>query len=148
MVLSVKITLLSILARIFNLHKHQRIGVYSVLAVVIIYYTIIFFIKVFVCSPVSAFWTIPEPGGQCLRKSAVILSDAVMSVLTDLVILVLPFALTLPLKLPNTKKLRVALMLGSAGLAIGFSIYRLVLVIKEKNNLNSTVIFMKILLSG
>ncbi|OQD72797.1 hypothetical protein PENDEC_c019G05573 [Penicillium decumbens] len=71
-----------------------------------------------------------------------------MSGLTDLVILVLPFALTLPLKLPNTKKLRVALMLGSAGLAIGFSIYRLVLVIKEKNNLDSTVIFMKIFLSG
>ncbi|RAK71688.1 uncharacterized protein BO72DRAFT_490343 [Aspergillus fijiensis CBS 313.89] len=148
MVLTVKITLLSILARIFTIRHVHVISVYSVLVVTVIYYTIIFFIKVFICLPVSYFWTHYDEEAQCLNKMAVILADAVMSIATDLAIMLLPAFLTITLHLSHVKKLKVSLMMGCGGLAIGFSIYRLVLVIHEEDNLESTIVYLKILLSG
>ncbi|KAJ5776793.1 hypothetical protein N7520_000039 [Penicillium odoratum] len=148
LVLCVKTTLLSILARIFTLYQTQVVGVYSIFAIFVIYYTIIFFIKVFICSPISCFWTEFNNNIHCLNKGAVIIADAVMSVTSDMVILLLPLALTMPLNLPRPKKLKAALMLGCGGLAIGFSIYRLILVIHEKEIISSPSVFMRVLLSG
>ena len=148
MVLSAKITLLAILARIFILRPSQIVSVRVVLAVTVVYYIIIFFVKVFICSPVSVFWFFPTLGTKCLSKSAILLADAIMSVITDLAILLLPLLLMWPLRLSMLKKCKVALMLGAGGLAVGFSLYRLVLVIKEEKELDSTIIYMKILLSG
>ncbi|PYH81078.1 hypothetical protein BO82DRAFT_402653 [Aspergillus uvarum CBS 121591] len=123
MVLTVKITLLSILARIFTIRHVQVISVYSVLVVTVVYYTIIFFIKVFICLPVSYFWTNYDEEAQCLNRMAVILADAVMSIATDLAIMLLPAFLTINLHLSHVKKLK-------------------------EDNLESTVVFLKILLSG
>ncbi|PYI07202.1 hypothetical protein BO78DRAFT_396505 [Aspergillus sclerotiicarbonarius CBS 121057] len=148
MVLSAKITLLAILARIFILRPSQIISVRIVLAITVIYYIIIFFVKVFICTPVSVFWLSPTLEAKCLSKSAILLADAVMSVVTDLAILLLPLLLMWPLRLSMLKKCKVALMLGAGGLAVGFSLYRLVLVVKEEKDLDSTIIYMKILLSG
>ncbi|PWY95779.1 hypothetical protein BO94DRAFT_136249 [Aspergillus sclerotioniger CBS 115572] len=148
MVLSAKITLLAILARIFVLRPSQIISVRVVLATTVVYYIIIFFVKVFICTPVSVFWLSPTLETKCLSKSAILLADAIMSVITDLAILLLPLLLMWPLRLSMLKKCKVALMLGAGGLAVGFSLYRLVLVIKEEQELDSTIIYMKILLSG
>ncbi|PYH49438.1 uncharacterized protein BP01DRAFT_388473 [Aspergillus saccharolyticus JOP 1030-1] len=148
MVLTVKITLLSILARIFTVRQVQIISIDVVLAVTVTYYTIIFFIKVFICLPVSYFWTHYDQEDQCLDKAAVILADAVMSIATDLAIILLPAFLTISLNLSHIKKIKVSLMMGCGGMAIGFSIYRLVLVIREHEDLESTLVYLKILLSG
>ncbi|RAL10702.1 uncharacterized protein BO97DRAFT_329440, partial [Aspergillus homomorphus CBS 101889] len=148
MVLAVKITLLSILARIFTIRQVQVVSVYSVLVVTVVYYTTIFFIKVFICLPVSYFWTHSDQEDQCLDKTAVIVADAIMSIATDLAIILLPAFLTTTLNLSHVKKLRASLMMGCGGLAIGFSIYRLVLVIHERDNLDSSVVYLKVLLSG
>ncbi|RAL00730.1 uncharacterized protein BO80DRAFT_455620 [Aspergillus ibericus CBS 121593] len=148
MVLTAKITLLAILARIFVLRPSQIISVRVVLALTVIYYLIIFFVKVFICTPVSVFWLFPTLETKCLSKSAILLADAVMSVVTDLAILLLPLLLMWPLRLSALKKCKVALMLGAGGLAVGFSLYRLVLVIQQIRELDSTIVYMKILLSG
>ncbi|GLB02882.1 hypothetical protein AtubIFM57258_006349 [Aspergillus tubingensis] len=131
MALLAKLTLLTILARLFILRRSQTLTVYLTITVTTIYYITIFFIKIFICNPVSTFWTSPNNphNPNCLSEGAVFLADAIMSVITDLAILLLPIGLMFPLRLGVVKKVKVGAMLGCGGLAVGFSIYRVVLVV-------------------
>lgn len=76
------------------------------------------------------------------------MADSVISVVSDLIILVLPLPMTWSLQMSRNKKLRVTGMLSAGGLATAFSIYRLVLVIKEGDSLDQTMVFTCVILSG
>ncbi|PWY73990.1 hypothetical protein BO83DRAFT_444343 [Aspergillus eucalypticola CBS 122712] len=151
MTLLAKLTLLTILARLFILRRSQTLTVYLTITLTTIYYITIFFIKIFICDPVSTFWTSPNNphNPNCLSEGAVFLADAVMSVITDLAILLLPIGLMFPLRLGVVKKVKVGAMLGCGGLAVGFSIYRLVLVVDVGvRGLGNSQVYARILLSG
>ncbi|GKZ80518.1 hypothetical protein AnigIFM56816_004742 [Aspergillus niger] len=151
MVLLAKLTLLTILARLFILRRGQILTVYLTIIITTLYYIIIFFIKIFICNPVSTFWTSPNDphNPNCLSEGAVFLADAIMSVITDLAILLLPIGLMFPLQLAVVKKVKVGAMLGCGGLAVGFSIYRVVLVVGEgEGGLGDSRVYARVLLSG
>ena len=48
----------------------------------------------------------------------------------------------------RNRKLRVIGILSAGGLATAFSLYRLVLVLKDGNSKNQTIVFMDVILSG
>ncbi|KAI2845916.1 hypothetical protein CBS12448_4795 [Aspergillus niger] len=151
MVLLAKLTLLTILARLFILRRGQILTVYLTIIITTLYYITIFFIKIFICNPVSTFWTSPNDphNPNCLSEGAVFLADAIMSVITDLAILLLPIGLMFPLRLAVVKKVKVGAMLGCGGLAVGFSIYRVVLVVGEgEGGLGDSRVYARVLLSG
>ncbi|PYH37908.1 uncharacterized protein BO87DRAFT_422765 [Aspergillus neoniger CBS 115656] len=151
MALLAKLTLLTILARLFILRRSQTLTVYLTITLTTIYYITIFFIKIFICNPVSTFWTSPNNphNPNCLSEGAVFLADAIMSVITDLAILLLPIGLMFPLRLGVVKKVKVGAMLGCGGLAVGFSIYRVVLVVGVGvGGLGNSEVYARILLSG
>ncbi|GKZ18046.1 hypothetical protein AbraIFM66951_006573 [Aspergillus brasiliensis] len=151
MTLLAKLTLLAILARLFILRRGQILTVYLTITLTTLYYITILFIKIFICTPVSTFWTHPNDpqNPHCLSEGAVILADAVMSVVTDLAILLLPVGLMFPLKLAVVKKVKVGAMLGCGGLAVGFSIYRVVLVAGVGlGGLGNSRVYAELLLSG
>lgn len=85
---------------------------------------------------------------KCLDQRAIIIADAIVSAVSDLVILLLPTPLTWSLQLPLRKKLRVAGILCAGGIATAFSIYRLGMIIAEGASINQTVVFVKVILSG
>ncbi|KAF5001167.1 hypothetical protein FGRMN_1191 [Fusarium graminum] len=147
MALTVKLSLLFITTRVFGaVHKKTMIGIHIFIGMLVIYYVSGFFIKLFICKPIHAYWN-----GQiemCLDQSAIITADAIISVISDLAILILPTPLTWSLQISRRKRLRVTGILCAGGVATGFSIYRLAMILHERNSGNQTIVFTKVLLSG
>ena len=147
MALLCKIALLSILTRIFTPFKSKVIFIYSFLGCLCVYYVIALVIKIRMCDPVPGYWDL-SIDAQCLDQRAALVADSVISVVSDLIILILPLPMTWSLQMSRNKKLRVTGMLSAGGLATAFSIYRLVLVIKEGDSLDQTMVFTGVILSG
>lgn len=147
MTLFTKYALLSILIRIFKPYKGKIIFIYVLLGCLTVYYITAEGIKLGMCEPVEAFWN-HNIKGFCLDQQAAFLSDSVISVVTDLIILILPLPLTWSLQMPLAKKLRVIGMLSAGGLATAFSIYRLVLVITQGASKDMTMFFICVVMSG
>lgn len=146
--LVVKMSLLLVLARIYRPFRGV-IAVYVILAMNTVYYITILFVKAFACTPVSTYWKVAsEINRSCLDRSAVIVADSVISVVSDIAILILPVIFTWPLKMPILAKIKVITILGLGGIAVGFSIYRLVLLIVMGKTPDQTILFMRVLLSG
>ncbi|KAL3464786.1 hypothetical protein BJX64DRAFT_253789 [Aspergillus heterothallicus] len=148
MALLVKIALLSILIRIFAPYKNKILFIYVFLGALCIYYIIAEIIKIRMCDPVPAYWTQDDPNASCLDQQAALIADSVISVVSDLLILLLPLPLTWSLQMSRNKKLRVIGMLSAGGLATAFSIYRLILVLRDGSSPDMTIVFMCVIMSG
>lgn len=147
MVLLVKTSLIYIMIRLWSPYRGKVIALYSFLAFIVSYYTVILFIKVFTCNPIHLFWDVNHHDGMCLNRSAIIITDSSISVITDLAILVFPIVLVWTLHVPLSRKLYIITILGAGSIAVAFSIYRLVLVVSERNSSDEIDVFMRVLLS-
>ncbi|KAJ5892609.1 hypothetical protein N7504_009300 [Penicillium tannophilum] len=148
MALFVKVALLSILTRIFKPYRGKVYFIYGFLACLVTYYTVALIVKIRMCGPIPRYWLGDEVEGSCLDQTAALIADSVISVVSDIIILILPLPLTWSLQMSRNRKLRVIGILSAGGLATAFSLYRLVLVLKEGNSKNQTIVFMDVILSG
>ncbi|KAK2685566.1 hypothetical protein QWA68_015856 [Fusarium oxysporum] len=135
------------LIRVFgDAHKKTMMGIYNFIGMLVAYYVSGLFIKIFICWPISAYWK--GEIDKCLNQSAIIFADAIISVISDLVILLLPTPLTWSLQLSRRKRLRVIGILCAGDVATAFSIYRLAMILHEGKSVNQTIVFTKAILSG
>ncbi|KAK4933865.1 hypothetical protein LTR66_015851 [Elasticomyces elasticus] len=150
MALFVKIALLSILTRIFAPYRGKVWFIWTFLGALCVYYAIALIIKIHMCNPIPFYWlgSELEGGGTCLDQAAALIADSVISVVSDIIILILPLPLTWSLQMSRNKKLRVMGLLGAGGFAVGFSLYRLALVLKDGSSSDQTIVFMCVILSG
>ncbi|KAJ6013833.1 hypothetical protein N7540_008424 [Penicillium herquei] len=147
--LFVKISLITILIRVFQPYYRAMISLYTLLGIVIGYYTIITFIKIFICDPISAYWLSAEQeNAKCFDQPSVIIADSVISFVTDIAIFAFPVAFTWTLQMPFWKKVKVMVLLGFGGIAIAFSLWRLVIGIRERDHPDSTTMFMTSILTA
>ncbi|KAA8652848.1 hypothetical protein EYZ11_003305 [Aspergillus tanneri] len=147
MALLTKISLLSILIRIFAPYKSRIIFIYVLLGCLTVYYIVAEIVKIRMCDPIPAYWDLRKEA-SCMDQRAALIADSVISVVSDFIILVLPLPLTWSLQMSRNKKLRVIGMLSAGGLATAFSIYRLVLVLRDGNSPDQTIVFVCLILSG
>lgn len=147
MILLVKTSLIYTLIRLWSPYRAKVVSLYIFLAIIVAYYIIILFVKVFSCAPIRLLWEVNDLAGSCLNRSAIIIADSVTSVTTDLAILTFPIALTWGLQMAVSKKLHVIVILGAGGTAIAFSIYRLVLAVHYRDASFRRDLFLRILLS-
>lgn len=147
MALFVKTSLIYTMIRLWSPYRAKVLALYAFLIFLICYYTIILFVKIFTCNPIRLYWQVNRHDGTCMNLSAVIIADSVISVVTDLAILAFPVALTWSLHVRLSKKLHVIAILGAGGIAIAFSIYRLVLVISAEDTTDQLELLMRVLLS-
>ncbi|KAL2834322.1 hypothetical protein BDW59DRAFT_156264 [Aspergillus cavernicola] len=136
MVFVIKLALLTVMLRIFAPDRHKVIIIYISITVLLLYYIPALFIKIFFCKPISAYWNIGS--GTCIDQRNVIIADSAISIASDLWILILPVPMLWSLQMSRTKKLRVVGILGAGGLATGFSIWRLVMMIEEARTADTT----------
>jgi hypothetical protein len=148
MALFVKIALLSILTRIFAPYRGKVWFIYIFLGCLCCYYIVALIVKIRMCAPIPMYWLGPVEGGSCLDQAAALIADSVISVVSDIIILILPLPLTWSLQMSRNRKLRVMGLLGAGGLATGFSLYRLVLVLKDGNSPDISLMFVRVILSG
>lgn len=135
--------------RVFQPYNEAIISLYVLLSVVIGYYTIITFIKIFICNPVSAYWTgSHNTDGHCLNQPGVIIADSIISFVTDVTIFAFPVVFTWSLQMPIRKKIKVMVILGFGGIALAFSLYRLVIGVHEKFQPHDTRMFMGSILTA
>lgn len=147
MAFTVKLALLLIIARVFGpVHKKTVFGVWAFMGLLAGYYLAALVVKIRICWPIRAYWE--GDAGRCLNQSAVITADAIVSAVSDLVILLMPTPLTWSLQLPLRKKLRVAGILCAGGVATAFSVYRLGMILTEGTSANQTIVFVKVIVSG
>lgn len=147
MALSVKMSLLLIIIRVFgSVHTKTLMGIYVLIAIIVLYYVSGVFIKIFICWPISAYWK--GETDKCMDQSAIITADAIISVISDLAILLLPVPLTWNLQMPTKRRLRIIGMLAAGGIATAFSVYRLILIVADGKSANQSIVFAKVLLSG
>lgn len=146
MALFVKIALLAILTRIFAPFRGKVWFIYIFLGCLCCYYTVALIVKIRICGPIPRYWLGDQVPGTCLDQTAALIADSVISVVSDLIILILPLPLTWSLQMSRNRKLRVIGLLGAGGLATGFSLYRLVLVLRGSSD--EGLMFVRVILSG
>lgn len=147
MTMFVKIALLVIIARVFGVaHRKTRIFIYVLLGVIVGYYVSGVIVKICICNPIEAYWQ--GDTSKCLDQSAIITTDAIVSVISDLAILCIPMPLTWSLQMPAKKKLRITGILCAGGTATAFSIYRLGMIVHEGKSANQSIVFVKVILTG
>lgn len=147
MALAVKLALVGIIIRIFGtVYSKTLMGIYIYIAILVAFYIPMMFLKRFSCKPISAYWR--NEKGYCIYQGTLITADALISVLADFVILLLPLPLTCSLRLPLRKRLRVAGLLCAGGIATAFSLYRLLLMLTDGSSDNRTILLIKIVFSG
>lgn len=143
-----KTSLLWITLRVFKPYRTLVFAIYGFLALMLAYYIPAVIVKIRICKPIARFWDDKISSGSCLDQSAIIMADAVVSVLSDTIVLLLPLPLTLGLQMSWKRKLRVLLLLGAGGLAVASSIVRLVLIALIGQSKDMTVAFTKISMFG
>lgn len=146
MALFVKIALLAILTRIFAPFRGKVWFIYIFLGCLCFYYTVALIVKIRICAPIPRYWLGDQVEGSCLDQTAALIADSVISVVSDLIILILPLPLTWSLQMSRNKKLRVIGLLSAGGLATGFSLYRLVMVLQGSSD--AGLMFIRVILSG
>lgn len=142
-----KVCLLWIMTRVFSPFRKTVWFIYGFMGLMLAFYVPVVIVKIRICDPISRFWD-QTVDGTCLDQTAIILADAVVSVVSDLIILILPLPLTMSLQMPSRKKLRVIGLLGAGGLAVAASIIRLVLIVTTGQSKDATMAFMRINMLG
>lgn len=109
-----KASIVFLFMRVFT-DRWFRLACYSCLAYCCISLTIFTFVIAFQCTPVEAIWN-RSITGECLNLNAIGYSGAVLSVVEDLVLIVLPISELRKLQISGRKRIGVGLMFALASL--------------------------------
>ncbi|KAI6715019.1 hypothetical protein JHW43_002526 [Diplocarpon mali] len=142
-----KTTLLLIFTRVFAHSRKTVAGVYVFIGAMICYYFPVMMVKIRICTPIEGIWD-PKVESICFNQQVVFFTDAVVSVITDVVVLVLPLPLVYQLNVSKIKKLRIATLLGAGGLATIASLMRAYIIFAPHVYQDMTVSFVRITLLG
>ncbi|KAL1644920.1 hypothetical protein SLS58_003991 [Diplodia intermedia] len=146
-VFATKASILFFLTRVFQPFERYCRFVNLFTMLMGLYYTLMVFLKIFICRPIHLFWT-PSAGGQCFDQRSLILADNIISLVTDIAVLIIPCPLAGGLKVATSAKLRIAAAFGAGGLACVCSFIRLIDIIKIGGSPDATYSFTLINLFG
>jgi hypothetical protein len=146
-VFATKAAILLFLTRVFAPYKTYVKCIYGFLGVMAVYYAIMLVLKVVICRPIPYFWGGAEDG-QCFNQRILILVDNVISLVSDIVVLLLPCPLTRNLQVGWKAKVKIGVVFGVGGIACIFSLVRLVFIVNEGNSPDQTYAFVQINLTG
>lgn len=146
-VFATKASILFFLTRVFQPYERYCRLVYAFTFLMGCYYTLMLFLKIFICRPIHLFWD-PSGDGQCFNQRALILSDNVISLISDIAVLLIPCPLAGGLKIALAAKLRIAAVFGAGGLACVCTFIRLIDIVKMGASLDQTYSFTLINLWG
>lgn len=74
----------------------------------LVYYTIMTFLSIFVCTPREKYWNLLITNGHCIDINATVAASAIVNCLSDFVILLLPQGVIWRLRVPLRRKVGVS----------------------------------------
>ncbi|KAL8831088.1 MAG: hypothetical protein Q9191_001069 [Dirinaria sp. TL-2023a] len=123
------LTKLSLVLQMMHIFAPTRSGITHRLCLFMIlfnflFYTIVMFVAIFVCSPRRKFWNQKTPG-HCLNIDSVNIITSVINAASDLVLLLLPIICVFRLQMPLRKKFGVSAVFATGAFAYISSIMRI-----------------------
>lgn len=128
-----KVTLLLLIARVFSVHPVVGMGIRIFIVLIFLAYVPLFFMKMFICKPISAYWEAydtysdgmgPGQNSDCGGQSELFQGDIMISVVTDVLILILPIPMAWRMEAPRWQKIKIACLLGAGGAATVTTVVR------------------------
>lgn len=110
----IKLSILSFYLR-FSIDTSFRVAVYLVMFISVGYSIPSAFLFLYVCRPMRSFWDLTVPG-TCINRQAIFDAGNILNMVTDYMILLLPFWMLRPLLIPLSKKLGIGCILAAGGL--------------------------------
>ena len=98
--------------------KSFHYAVYVAMFITVAYNLSLMLALIFGCSPIAKAWDLRIQTGSCINRPAVYLSNAILNVATDFMILLLPVPMIRALKMPFRQKLLVAAMFSVGSLCV------------------------------
>jgi hypothetical protein len=112
LVFAIKLSILFVIVRIFAPYRKVVIFIYVFLSVLLAYTIAATIAKICICTPIDSFWLGTDvTHGHCLKQLEIFLTDSVISMVSDMTILILPLTLIWGLQMSKTKKLRVTILI-------------------------------------
>ena len=110
----IKVSILLLYYRIFSPNRRVKLLIFSLVPLLFLFYTANMLVKVFLCIPRRKIWD-KSVDGHCVDVHSLFLSSAVVNVISDFYILVLPIPSIWKLHVPLRRKIGV-MAAFSAGL--------------------------------
>lgn len=129
------------MARVFAVENMVSRGIHIFIWCLLAAYTPILIIWSAVCIPIQTLWDPNVENPYCLNQRKVFFSSLSLSILTDIIILMVPIPLTWALRMPVRKKMKIVLLLSAGGAATALTIYRTIKAVRFLDSDDITVDF-------
>lgn len=120
----------------FYLHlspqKWWKIAIWTSLVIVGISGTILIFLLFIHCNPVAKAYN-ETLDGSCLNAAVIYMAVAVVNIITDLMLFVLPIPMIVQLRMGRVQKIGAIVIFGIGSMTVGTSAVRLALLLKVLN---------------
>ncbi|OOF93174.1 hypothetical protein ASPCADRAFT_398789 [Aspergillus carbonarius ITEM 5010] len=120
---SVKLSLLFLYRRVFKRSNFLRL-VYAMMGLIVVFGIVMTFMAIFNCTPVNAFWT---RQGRCFNFASFALGYAVVNIVTDLAIWLMPIPIIWKIQMPLQQKIALSLIFALGLFDCGAAVARLFL---------------------
>ncbi|KAF5657790.1 integral membrane protein [Fusarium heterosporum] len=102
-----------------------RIAIWIGIGVISVYTTILFFLVMFACKPMSMNWDITVTGGVCINQTKTYIATAAVNIISDIYLFVLPLPMVFQLQLPAKQKIGLMGIFTIGSLTVITSIVRI-----------------------
>jgi hypothetical protein len=134
-----KATILLLMARVFAVEPRVAKGIKILIWALLVAYIPIQILRIVNCYPIRTYWDPDVRNARCLNQRKIFFSDLSLSIVTDLVILLIPIPLTWKLRMSIGKKIKIVLLLGAGGIATALTLFRVAKAVDFLNSDDITV---------
>ncbi|KAJ4135187.1 hypothetical protein NW768_004808 [Fusarium equiseti] len=134
-----KATILLLMARVFAVEPRVAKAIRIFIWALLIAYIPIQILRIVTCDPIRTYWDPKVRNAHCLNQRKIFFSDLSLSIVTDLIILLVPIPLTWRLTLSLGKRVKIVLLLGAGGIATALTLYRVAKAVEFLNSDDITV---------
>ncbi|KAF2704110.1 putative G protein-coupled receptor alpha [Pleomassaria siparia CBS 279.74] len=127
-----KLSILTLYRNVFKVHRRFRFLVYVMMALVVSYCLIFFFITAFDCNPVAKNWHLIgwSGGGTCVDMIKINYAAGGINIFTDTAILVMPLPLIVRLHLDKVRKIGLLAIFATGLFVVACSVIRQIVIVK------------------
>lgn len=128
-----KVTLLLLIARVFSVQPIVSKLIHIFIILILLAYLPIAFLKIFICRPISAYWdnfemtdvgAVTGGNSSCRGQASLFMGDILISIITDVLILILPVIMAWRMEATWRQKLKITILLGAGGAATVTTVVR------------------------
>ncbi|KAH6969372.1 hypothetical protein DER45DRAFT_608087 [Fusarium avenaceum] len=134
-----KATILFLMARVFAVEPRVAKGIRIFIWALLVAYIPIQILRIINCYPIRTYWDPTVRNAHCLNQRKIFFSDLALSIVTDLIILLVPIPLTWRLTLSVGKRIKIVLLLGAGGIATALTLFRVAKAVDFLNSDDITV---------